>query len=69
MSPANETGMVFPIIPVVVTLVIVGVLLWAVTQFPMDATIAKLIRVAVVVFAVLYLLNLLFGGALGLRFA
>lgn len=47
------------LIQVVIALVIVGVILWALTQFPMDATIAKLIKVVVVVFAVLYLLYVL----------
>jgi hypothetical protein len=49
------------LIQIVIGLVIVGVILWALTQFPIDATIAKLIRVVIVVFAVIYLLYVLTG--------
>lgn len=49
------------LIYVVVTLVIVGVILWAITQFPIDATLAKLIRVVVVVACVIWLCYLLLG--------
>jgi len=54
--------MTIPFIPIIVTLVISGLILWAITQFPLDATIVKLIRVVVIVVAVLYVLNALFGG-------
>lgn len=57
--------MIFPLIPIIVTLVIAGLILWAITQFPLDATIVRLIRVVVVVVAVLYLLNAIFGARLG----
>lgn len=49
------------LIQIVIALVIVGVILWALTQFPIDATIAKLIRVVIVVFAVIWLLYVLTG--------
>lgn len=49
------------LISIVIGLAIVGLILWAVTQVPMDATIAKLIRVVVIVFAVLWLLYFLQG--------
>jgi type IV secretory pathway TrbL component len=49
------------LIQIVIGLVIVGVILWALTQFPIDETIARLIRVVVVVFAVIYLLYVLTG--------
>jgi hypothetical protein len=49
------------LVQVVIALVIVGVILWALTQFPLDPTIAKLIRVVIVVFAVIYLLYVLSG--------
>lgn len=49
------------LVQIVIGLVIVGVVLWALTQFPIDATIAKLIRVVIVVFAVIYLLYVLSG--------
>lgn len=57
--------MVLPLIPIIVALVIAGLILWAVTQLPLDATIVRLIRVVVVVVAVLYVLSLLFGGSAG----
>ena len=53
------------LIQVIVVLVIVGLLLWIVEQIPMDATIARIIRVVVIVAVCLYLLSLLlsvFGG-------
>ena len=49
------------LISVVIDLAIAGLILWAIEQFPLDAVIAKLIRVVVVVFAVLYLLYVLQG--------
>lgn len=54
------------LIQIIVALVIVGLLLWVVEQIPMDATIARIIRVVVIVAVVLYLLQLftgVFGGA------
>jgi hypothetical protein len=51
-----------PLVPILVALIIAGLILWAITQFPLDATIVKLIRVVVVVVAVLYVIDLLFGG-------
>lgn len=52
------------LIQIVIALVIAGVILWALTQFPIDATIQKLIRVVIMVFAVIYLLYV-FTGLLG----
>jgi hypothetical protein len=52
------------LISIVVALVIIGLLLWVVEQIPMDPTIARIIRVVVIVFAVLYLLSL-FSGVFG----
>jgi len=49
------------LIDIVAALFMVGVILWALTQFPIDATIAKLIRVVIVVFAVVWLLYVLLG--------
>jgi hypothetical protein len=49
---------------VVFILIIVGLLLWVVQQIPMDAAIAKIIRVVVVVAVVLWLLYM-FMGAFG----
>lgn len=52
------------LITIVVTLVIVGLLLWVVEQIPMDPTITRIIRVVVIVIAVLWVLNTLFPGHL-----
>lgn len=54
------------IIQIVVALIVVGLLLWAVTQLPIDAAIAKLIRVVVIVIAVLWVISVLFGLPTGL---
>lgn len=51
------------LIQVVVTLVIAGVLLWGLSQFEIDAAIYKLIRVAVIVVATIYVLYVLVGLA------
>ena len=53
------------LLQVLVALVVVGLLLWIVEQIPMDATIARIIRVIVIVVVCLWLLQLLvtvFGG-------
>jgi hypothetical protein len=42
---------------VVVALVLAGLVLWAISQFPIDPIIARIIRVVVVVAAVLWLLR------------
>jgi hypothetical protein len=48
------------LISIVVTLIIVGVLLWLVnTYIPMDGKIKKILNIAVVVIVVLWLLNTL----------
>jgi len=48
-----------PLITVVVTLIVVGVLLWLLnTYIPMDANIKKIINILVIVVVVLWLLNL-----------
>jgi len=49
------------LLQVLVALVIVGLLLWIVEQIPMDATIARIIRVIVIVVVCLWLLQLLVG--------
>jgi hypothetical protein len=46
-------------IQLVVALVIVGLLLWVIEQIPMDATIARIIRVVVIVAVCIWLLMLL----------
>ena len=45
------------LISILVVLIIAGLILWAVSQFPLDATIVRIIRVVVVVFVVLWLLQ------------
>ncbi len=47
------------LIQVVIGLAIVGLLLWVLQQIPMDATIARIIRVVVIVAVCLWLLYLL----------
>ena len=46
------------LIQIVIALVIVGLLLFVVQQIPMDATIARIIRVVVIVAVCLWLLTL-----------
>jgi uncharacterized membrane protein YwzB len=55
------------LIQIVVALVVAGVLLWALEQFPIDATIAKVIRVIVTVVVILYAVQILLAMA-GHRF-
>ena len=50
-------------ISIVLTLVIVGVLLYLLTLIPMDATIATVIRVVVILFAIIWVVQSL--GLLG----
>ncbi len=52
------------LLQIIVALIIVGLLLWVVEQIPMDATIARIIRVVVIVCVVLYLLQI-FTGVFG----
>lgn len=47
------------LISLVIVLIIVGVLLWAVQQLPMDATIKTVIRVVVIAFVIIWLLQAL----------
>jgi hypothetical protein len=48
-----------PIIPIIVTLIVVGVLLWLVNSYiPMDAKIKNILNVVVVICVVLWLLQL-----------
>jgi hypothetical protein len=49
-----------PLISLVVTLIVVGVLLWLVNAYiPMEATIKKIVNVVVIIAVVLWILNLL----------
>lgn len=49
------------LIQIIIALCIVGLVLWVVSQIPMDPTMAKIIRVVVIVFVCLWLLSLLSG--------
>lgn len=55
------------LIQLVVVLIIVGLLLWVITQIPMDPAIARIIRMLVIVFVVIWLLYVLlgYGGIVG----
>jgi hypothetical protein len=47
-----------PLIQLVITLVVIGVILWAInTYIPMDGTIKKILNVVIVIVAVLYVLS------------
>ena len=47
-----------PLITLVITLIIVGVLLWLLEAYvPMDATIKRIIHIVVIIAVVLWLLN------------
>lgn len=51
---------------IVVTLLVVGLFLWAVDALPwINADIKKLIHILIIVVAVLWVIQLLFGGSLG----
>ena len=53
-----------PLVTLVITLIVVGVLLWLVnTYIPMDAKIKKIINVVVVIIVVIWLLHVF--GVLG----
>ena len=45
------------LISLIVVLILCGLALWALGQFPIDATIARIIKVVIVVVAVLYVLQ------------
>jgi predicted membrane protein len=54
------------LLSILIALVLAGLILWAVTQFPLDPTVVKLIRVVVVVACVLYILGAFLGYPVGL---
>ena len=59
----KDGGLTMPglLIQLLIVLLIVGVVLWGLSQFPVDATIAKLIRVVVIVIVAIYCIYLLAG--------
>ncbi len=56
------------LIQLLVVLLIVGVVLWGLSQFPLDPTISKLIRVVIIVVVAIWLIYLLLGMAGGSPF-
>ncbi len=65
LSEGGTTMFPQALIGIIVALVIVGIVLWALTQFPIDPTIAKLIRVLVIVIAAIWVCYALLGLAGG----
>ena len=53
--------MISLLVSVLVVLLIVGLILWAVSQFPIDPMIAKVIRVVLIVVVCIWLIYLLLG--------
>lgn len=56
------------LVSLIITLVLVGVILWAVNAYiPMDGKIKQILNIAVVIFVVIWLLNAfgIFGGHVG----
>ncbi len=51
------------LLQIIIVLLVVGVVLWGLTQFPVDPAIMNLIRVAIVVCVALWLIFLLAGIA------
>jgi len=49
------------LIQVIIVLAIAGLALWALSQFPIDATIAKIIRVIIIVVVAVWAIYLLAG--------
>ena len=50
------------LLEIIVVLLIVGLLLWALSQFPVDPAIARVIRVVVIVMVCIWLIYVLFGA-------
>lgn len=62
LSHAGSTGMLPPfLISLIVSLVIVGLVLWVLSQLPIDPWISNIIRVVIIVCVVLWLLSVLVG--------
>lgn len=54
-----------PLIPMLMTLIVIGVVLYLVSLLPLDATIKQIIQVLTIVFAILWILQLFLAGAGG----
>lgn len=50
------------LITIVVTLIVIGLLLWLVNQLPLDAKISQLLNATVIVVVVLWLLKMVLGA-------
>jgi hypothetical protein len=59
--------MLILLLQIIAALVIVGVVLWALTQFPIDPTIAKIIKVVIIVIVAIWVVYVLLAlaGATG----
>ena len=59
----TEDTSMFPafLIQILIVLVIVGLILWAISQIPMDPVIARVVRVVVIVFVCIWLVYMLAG--------
>ena len=49
-------------IGLLVSLILIGLLLWVVDQLPIDGTIKRVIHIVVIVLVVLWLISIFFGG-------
>jgi VIT1/CCC1 family predicted Fe2+/Mn2+ transporter len=49
------------LVQVLIGLIIVGLVLWVISQIPMDPTIARMIRVVVIVFVAIWMIYILVG--------
>src|ERR1039457_3506988 len=59
----NKEGVIMSLISLILTLIVIGVLLWLInTYIPMDAKIKKIINIVVVVAVILWVLGLFVGG-------
>jgi uncharacterized oligopeptide transporter (OPT) family protein len=57
-SPQTEQDLPMSLVSLVVTLIVVGILLWLVnTYLPMDRKIKTILNVVVVIFVILWILN------------
>lgn len=48
-----------PVITIIITLIVVGVVLWLINLIPMQPTIKKIVNAVIVVFVVIWLLKIL----------
>jgi uncharacterized membrane protein len=58
VSACEEKETAMPLLQILITLVVVGVLLWLVNLIPMQGTIKSILNAVVVIAVVLWLLNI-----------